>query len=61
VFFIKSIEEYYMNLKKISYIIILFTKKIENDFITIGKGMPFGLIKMSPCGQWVQRDDSEMI
>jgi hypothetical protein len=50
-----------MNLKKIFYIIISFTKKPENDFITIGKGMPFDFIKMSPCGQWVQRDDSEMI
>jgi hypothetical protein len=50
-----------MNLMKIFYIIILFTKTPENDFITIGKGMPFGFIKISPCCQWVQGDDSEMI
>jgi hypothetical protein len=50
-----------MNLKKIFYIIILFTKKPENNFITIGKGLPFGFIKMSTCGQRVQKDDSEMI
>jgi hypothetical protein len=30
---------------------ISFTKKIENDFIAIGKGIPFsGFIEMSPCG-----------
>ncbi len=36
-FTLKSIEEYDMSLMKILHIIISFTKKPENDFITIGK------------------------
>jgi hypothetical protein len=48
-FTIKPIEEYDVNLMRIFHIIILFTKKPENDFITSGIGIPFnGFIKMSP-------------
>jgi hypothetical protein len=50
-FALKSIEEYDVSLMRVFHTIALFTKKIENDFITIVKGIPFnGFIKMSPCG-----------
>ena len=36
---------------RVFHIIILFTKKLENGFITIVKGIPFNsFIKMIPCG-----------
>jgi len=43
-------EECNEDLMEMFRIIILITKKPENDFISIEKGIPFnGFVKISPC------------